>query len=199
MANAVKISSAYIICLSDAYRTRPNCRSEAQMIRKKQMKGRKIIFLMMEESFIDEVEDCWLALMVGAELWYPLWEPSQISSTAEEIIKLINGQQPNIELITTSIKFPNTPMSSPSKQDSNNNSPISPTKQNKEADYELAWALMHPKNISLSSSTFTELLEHFGIEKAHDLSQLDTDVLAFLPHLCKSASKKRLMDALGFS
>ena len=189
MASAVKISSTYIICLSDAYRTRPNCRSEGQMIRIKQSMGRNVIFLMMESSFVDDVYDCWLGSMVAGQLWYPLWDPSHISSTAEILIKLINGQEATD--LTTTINIPTTP-SSPTKYDST----TSIVKQSKPADYELAWSLLQPKNILLSSS-FTEIQEHFGIESASDLSHLDQDVLAFLPHLCKPVYKKKLIDALG--
>ena len=191
MATAVKVSSFYIICLSKEYKERPNCRSEGQMIRIKQNLNRLVIFVMMDSTFTEEVYDCWLGSMVAGQLWYPLWDPSQVSSTAEAIIKLINGKDATD--LTTSIAISTTPSSSPTKQSTTTIS------QSKPADYELAWSILsQPKNIGLLSS-FTAVTEDFGIGSAEDLSQLEPSVLAFLPFLCKLTAKKKIMDALGLS
>ena len=189
MATAVKVSNFYIICLSKEYKERPNCRSEGQMIRIKQNLGRKVIFVMMDSTFTEDVYDCWLGSMVAGQLWYPLWDPSHVSTTAEAIIKLINGKDATD--LTTSIAIPTTPSSSPTKQSS-----TSTTKQSKPANYELAWSILQPKNILLPAS-LTEILEHFGVESADDLSQLDPNYLSFLPFLVKPVQKKKMMDALG--
>ena len=39
MAEVVSKSTVFIVCLSEAYKRRPNCRSEGGLIRRKQMKG----------------------------------------------------------------------------------------------------------------------------------------------------------------
>lgn len=43
MAEVVTKSTIFIVCLSEAYKRRPNCRSEGGLIRRKQNKGKKLI------------------------------------------------------------------------------------------------------------------------------------------------------------
>lgn len=92
MAEVVSLSSVFIVCLSEAYKRRPNCRSEGKLIRRKQIKGCRVYFIMMDSSFEDDVFDTWLGIMLGSDMWYPLWDSSQIFSTASALVQLISGQ-----------------------------------------------------------------------------------------------------------
>ena len=56
------------------------------------MKGCKVFFIMMDSNFEDDVFDTWLGILLGSDMWYPLWDSSQIFSTASALVQLISGQ-----------------------------------------------------------------------------------------------------------
>ena len=72
--------------------------------------------------------DGWLGFFVGTELWYPLFQPSNVDGAANEIAKLINNKN----------------ISNPMKLTASNTTTASPSKKNDEgvADYNLAWTLI---------------------------------------------------------
>ena len=86
MGEALEKSAFVIVCISNAYSTRPNCEQEAKYARalEKEMKL-TIIYVMMQSDFTmvsqPEHVEGWLAMYVGDKLWYPLWDRAQVEST----------------------------------------------------------------------------------------------------------------------
>ena len=126
--------------------------------------------------------------MLGSDLWYPLWDPSQINQTASAIIQLISGHSVTI----TAPIIPTTP-SNKLMNDAGNSTP----KQTKPADYEKAWSLLKPNFASLPA-TLTTLLEELGVSDANDLSLLDDDIKSILPKFMKPLQRTKLNEALGY-
>lgn len=147
---------------------------------------------MMDSSFTDDVYDTWLGSMVASELWYPLWDASQITQTANTLIQLITGNDSSLSN-NSSIQTPTTTtITTPSKV-----SEI--PKQIKEADYEAAWSLLSKPAFATLPSTLSTMLEELGINSASDLSLLDDEVIkAFLPNLMKPIQRNKLREALGY-
>ena len=146
---------------------------------------------MMDSTFTDDVYDTWLGAMLGADLWYPLWDPSQINQTASAIIQLISGHSVTI----TAPTIPTTPSNKliSGSDHAGNSTP----KQTKPADYEKAWKLLKPSFASLPS-TLTTLLEELGVNDASDLSLLDDDIKLILPRFMKPLQRTKLNEALGY-
>jgi len=94
MATALEFSDFVIIFISRDYKNRPNCRQEAQYAHQLKKKGKvQIIYVMMDPSYTTvsspDCVDGWLGIQVGGALWYPLYNESQVSSTANEIVKIM--------------------------------------------------------------------------------------------------------------
>ncbi len=55
----------------------------------------KIIYVMMDENYTtvtNPAVDGWLAMYIGDNIWYPLWNHSKVSETSAAIAYLISGQ-----------------------------------------------------------------------------------------------------------
>ena len=83
-----------IVCVSPQYKESVNCRSEAQYCKIwKKSHGLQLLYVMMDNEYTTvskaQTVDGWLGFMVGTELWYPLWSPGNVQSTAVELAKLI--------------------------------------------------------------------------------------------------------------
>ena len=141
---------------------------------------------MMDQSFIDEVDDTWLAVMLGAELWYPLWDASNISETASTLIKLIKGQ----EAVVTEVGVDLPP--SPSTKTPSTSTPKQGS--TKPADFEAAWTII---SSCTTSQALPVVLEELGIADGSDLSGVGSAALSFFPHLPKPVQKKKLIEALN--
>ena len=146
---------------------------------------------MMDSTFTDDVYDTWLGSMLAADLWYPLWDSSQINQTASTLIELISGHSVTI----TAPTIPTTP--SNKLMNDNSHAGNSTPKQSKPADYEKAWSLLKPNFASLPS-TLTTLLEELGVTDANDLSLLDDDIKSILPKFMKPLQRTKLSEALGY-
>jgi len=159
---------------------------------------------MVDGTFTDEVYDTWLGSMVASELWYPLWDASQVSQTASSVIQIITGQGASINNTSTSpsttLNIPTTPSkSSDNVLSSGSNKNLGTPKQVKEADYEAAWSLLTKPAFASLPSTLSTMLDELGITSAKDLSMLeDEDIRAFLPNLMKPIQRTKLKEALGY-
>ena len=93
MAQAIEASHAVIVCVSPQYKESVNCRSEAQYCKgRRKSHGLQLLYVMMDNEYTSVSKttvDGWLGFMLGTELWYPLWSPGNVQSTAIELGKLI--------------------------------------------------------------------------------------------------------------
>ena len=142
------------------------------------MQGFKVIFLMMDNSFVDEVYETWLGVLLGAELWYPLWEPSTLNETVVSLLKIIKGQD-NMTTMTEPLVC----------------SVCSKKQEDNLLDYEVAFSLLKPNFAALPLS-LSAIIEELGINDANDLSHAEQYILEFLPNLLKPIQKKKFKDAL---
>ena len=161
---------------------------------------------MVDGTFTDEVYDTWLGSMVASELWYPLWDASQISQTASSVIQIITGQGASINTAATpttptTLNIPTTPSNNSSNvlNSSGSNKNLGTPKQIKEADYDAAWSLLTKPAFSTLPSTLSTMLDELGITSAKDLSMLEDEAIrAFLPNLMKPIQRTKLKEALGY-
>jgi hypothetical protein len=86
MASAVESSSLIIIFVSNAYKSNLNCQRQALEIRKK---SKPLLFVMLNENYhtssSPEAVEGWLAVMIGDQVWYPLWNLDQLDSVSSAI------------------------------------------------------------------------------------------------------------------
>ena len=94
MAEAIENSNTVIICVSRYYRESPNCRAEANYIRnRQQIQTINIIYLMMEDDYTTTSKtpvDGWLGIYLAGELWYPLFNSSNLDGTTELIYSIVS-------------------------------------------------------------------------------------------------------------
>ena len=86
MAKAVENASVVLICVSQKYKQRPNCRSEAEyayQLRK------DIIPLMMQRDY---TPDGWLGIILGTRLWIDFRNDYNLSTSAEILLKELGGR-----------------------------------------------------------------------------------------------------------
>lgn len=94
MADAIECSCAVIVCVSKEYKSSANCRMEANYANQRKKKGKlELFFVMMQQEYTtvsspDSV-DGYLGIMVGDNLWYPLWDGTFLSDTVDSITKLL--------------------------------------------------------------------------------------------------------------
>ena len=105
MAEAVEKSHTVIVFVSKEYYASVNCQKEAKYAHQRRDKGKvKIHYVMMQRDYTtvskpDCIEGA-LALWIGDEIWYSLFEESQVVGTGDSLADLIGEQG---KLIGTSI------------------------------------------------------------------------------------------------
>ena len=110
MAEAVEKSAFVIICVSKAYPNRPNCEQEAKFARALEKdKKLTIIYVMMQSDFTTvsqpERVEGWLRLYLGDNLWYSLWDKSQVESTGDAIAGVI-GDHAKVQTTSPVLSIP---------------------------------------------------------------------------------------------
>lgn len=167
---------------------------------------------------VPRVVDGWLGFLIGAELWYPLWEPSQVDSTSLSIKKLVgdNASLAKNRLYmsarrggaalplapsapsTSSPTDPTTPISSASFNAATTISSPKPPAPPAAAvkSYATAWSLLDSKKAKYSS-VLQGLLEDMGLESSEDLSHLDLSEWRLLSLTLKKPQQSAFLDALG--
>jgi GTPase SAR1 family protein len=114
MADAVQKSSWVIIFVSREYFNSENCQKEAEYC---SQKHKRLLFVMLEENYhtgssLETVEG-WLGFIIGAKLWYPLWNlDHQLESTSSAIAKKVG----NVSLLSQNqqLLLASTPPTPPS-------------------------------------------------------------------------------------
>ena len=95
MAEAVELSSVVIVCVSRQYKESANCRMEAKYANRLLSMGHidGIIYVMMQEHYTthSQPDSCsgWLGIMIGEDLWYPLYSVSDVTATSNGIARRI--------------------------------------------------------------------------------------------------------------
>ena len=223
MAEAIQHAHTMIICVSPQYKDSANCRAEAQYARSRAaLNGLKLIYVMMDRNYhtnsVPRVVDGWLGFLIGAELWYPLWEPSQVDSTSLSIKKLVgdNASLAKNRLYmsarrggaalplapsapsTSSPTDPSTPISSASFKAATTISSPKPPNPPAAAvkSYATAWSLLDSKKAKYSS-VLQGLLEDMGLESSEDLSHLDSSEWRLLSLTLKKPQQSAFLDALS--
>ena len=181
MAQAIEHSYAVIVCVSPQYKESVNCRSEAQYCKVwKTNHGLEMMYVMMDAEYTTVSKpygvDGWLGFLVGTELWYPLWAPDKVDSTAREIVKLVgdnarsdgNNTKGNTMMVSSSSMVASgmvtssssttvmvTSVSDKNPTNSNSNRPI--------LDFAAAWTLLQDPARVQDTAGLTATLNDLGV------------------------------------
>lgn len=95
MAEAIQHAHLIVICVSREYKDSSNCRSEAKYARQRAHQNKlRIAYVMMDQNYTTVSVpgvDGWLGFMVGTELWYPMWNLSQVDAAAQRIGEIVGS------------------------------------------------------------------------------------------------------------
>ena len=146
MAQAIEASHAVIVCVSPQYKESVNCRSEAQYCKVwKKSHGLQLLYVMMDNEYTTvskaQTVDGWLGFMLGTELWYPLWSPGNVQSTAIELDKLIGDNARSDGTSSSAPASPSKTMVASACSPTVVSSPP-PTSAPPAVDYAKAWAVI---------------------------------------------------------
>jgi hypothetical protein len=195
MTEAVEKSAVMIIFVSPEYKESGNCRFEAHYgFTRAGNSGLKLIYVMMNEhyhtrSFPVRV-DGWLGGMVGAEVWYPLWDVYQLDSTVNEVavkirgcfLKDSKGEKPSA-----------SPVSALTKSEMVRR--IYQFKVDDDADYVSAFeCLKHTK--SICPDIFEANLRYYGISEVDDLKDANMKKIIGIHSLLKDKTGEMFMKSL---
>ena len=97
MAEAVEKSHTVLVFVSKEYNASVNCKKEAKYAHQRKDKGKvKIHYVMMQREYTTVSKpDCiegQLGLWIGDEIWYSLFEESQVVSTGDSLSELMGEQ-----------------------------------------------------------------------------------------------------------
>jgi hypothetical protein len=169
---------------------------EAKYANQMSKKGKlKLVFVMMESNYTTvSTPDCcdgWLGIMLGDQLWYPLWDENQVESTARQLASMIGSSSKAIEPINGTLT---TERSSPAATTKPSQSSITLTSKvevNHTAAYEM---LLTPERmIDSSLISVKKILEEWGVLVAEDLGGLLPDDIIALTELMKKAQRKKFL------
>ena len=135
-----------IVCVSPQYKESVNCRSEAQYCKVwKKSHGLQLLYVMMDNEYTTvskaQTVDGWLGFMLGTELWYPLWSPGNVQSTAIELGKLIGDNAKSDGSCTSAHASPFKTMIASASSPAVVSSPP-PTSGALAVDYAKAWSVI---------------------------------------------------------
>ena len=96
LTDAVDHSYAVIICISPEFKNNTLCRFIADYAhQRRHSHDLKIYFIMLDANYHTSSTplfvDGWLGLMIGVDLWHPLWETSHLSTTTDILAGLIGA------------------------------------------------------------------------------------------------------------
>jgi hypothetical protein len=214
MTAAVEKSYMMIIFVSPEYKESTNCRIEGLYgFKRAASRGLKLVYVMMNQNFTTEsrpvVVDGWLAGMIGAELWYPLWDRNQVNSTSSDIAAKIGNNAKrvmNVPFSLTSSIFttPSSPVS-----------PVSPVtvstpyvgsqsdtlrmalemKLDQEANFIAAFEFLQ-KEKSICPDLFVPFLNCLNISDPEDLKFADMTTVVTLSGLLKQRFRQPFLSSL---
>jgi hypothetical protein len=199
MTEAVEKSYTMIIFVSPEYKESTNCRTEGLYgFKRAANSGLKLLYVMMNENYTTESRPVavngWLAGMIGAELWYPLWNKNQLTSTVNAIASKLGNYgrlSSNIPLSLQSPSSLKSPGSSLSPASTFSDFSVSQIvrglnllKVEKDADFISAFECLQ-KEKSLCPAFFDSLLAGFNIVDSEDLKFADMQMILTLSGLLK--------------
>ena len=203
MAQAIEASHAVIVCVSPQYKESVNCRSEAQYCKVwKKSHGLQLLYVMMDNEYTSVSKttvDGWLGFMLGTELWYPLWSPGNVQSTAIELGKLIRDNARSDGSSSSAYASPSKTMIALASSPTVVVSSPRPTSGPAVVDYAKAWSIItEPRRVV--EDKFDDLaayLKKQGIIEGDDLELQDEDVLATIREYLNPTGQKLYVKAMG--
>jgi hypothetical protein len=183
MTEAVEKSYTMIIFVSPEYKESANCRTEGLYgFKRAANSGLKVLYVMMNENYTTESRPVavngWLAGMIGAELWYPLWNKNQLTSTVNAVASKLGNYSRLTSNISLSLQSPSS-----SKSPGSSLSPasalsvsspseifrcLSLVKVGMNADFISAFECLQ-KDKSICPSSFDSVLASYNIVDSEDL------------------------------
>jgi hypothetical protein len=210
MTEAVEKSYMMIIFVSPEYKESTNCRTEGLYgFKRAANSGLKLLYVMMNENYTAESRPVavngWLAGMIGAELWYPLWNKNQLTSTVNAIASKLGNYGRLASNIPLSLQSPSSlksPGSSLSPASTLSDFSVSEVvrglnflKVEEDADFISAFECLQ-KDKSLCPSSFDSLLASFNIMNSEDLKFADLQIIVTLSCLLKPRFRESFLISL---
>jgi hypothetical protein len=210
MTEAVEKSYMMIIFVSPEYKESTNCRTEGLYgFKRAANSGLKLLYVMMNENYTTESRPVavngWLAGMIGAELWYPLWNKNQLTSTVNAIASKLGNYgrlASNIPLSLqspSSLKSPGSSLSPASALSVSSPSEIfrglSLFKVEEDADFVSAFECLQ-KDKSLCPSSFDSVLASYNIMDSEDLKFADLQIIVTLSGFLKPRFRESFLISL---
>jgi hypothetical protein len=210
MTEAVEKSYTMVIFVSPEYKESANCRTEALYgFKRAANSGLKLVFVMMKENYTTESRPVavngWLAGMIGAELWYPLWNKTQLTSTVNAIASKLGNygrlasNTPLSLQSPSSLKSPGSSLSPASTKSASSIGEVvrglSLLKVEKDADFISAFECLQ-KDKSLFPSSFDSLLAGFNIVDSEDLKFADMQIIVTLSCLLRPRFRESFLISL---
>lgn len=111
MALAVEASSTVLILVSEEYKNSANCRMEASYANQLRKRGTLNIVYVMTQNHYTTVSspkfvNGWLALMIGAELWYAAFDVSMVAQCLEGVAEQLKKSGTSGSATTTAGAVP---------------------------------------------------------------------------------------------
>eukprot|EP01034_Spumella_vulgaris_P037508 gene37508-46274_t len=211
MAEALEASSFVIICVSQEYKERPNCRLEAKYANQLVKKGKlRLIFLMMQNNYttVSTPDSCdgWLGLMIGDALWYPMWSEGHVETTLKEIRKLVGSSaQLSANLATQgSVKVVSPLKTRPLSAVKNVATVASPHTPTTPAvvvpvviNYAAAYEILLSQTSSTRHQEVLNKLEELGVEAVDDFCELENEIFVEFSSMLKHAKANKFLNLLN--
>jgi hypothetical protein len=208
MTAAVEKSYMMIIFVSPECKESTNCRIEGLYgFKRAASKGLKFAYVMMNQNFTTGSRpvsvDGWLAGMIGAEIWYPLWNKNQLESTVNAIGNKIGNCARVVDKSPLSLQSPSsssrTPISSVTSPSSISTCDMVRTlclrKMDDDADFVTAFQCLQ-KNKSVCVATFDSLLTSLNITDSEDLKYPEMHILLTLSGVLKPRFREAFLKSL---
>jgi hypothetical protein len=211
MTEAVEKSYTMIIFVSPEYKESTNCRFEGQYgFTRAGNSALKLVYVMMNQRYHTKshpnIVDGWLGGMVGAELWYPLWNKNQLDSAVNDVAGKI-GNNAKLEmnvpvaLNSSSVTVPSSPASSVKISSSSSSSKRATVcaalevKLDEDADFTAAFEFLQ-KEKSICPEYFGPFLNRLNISDPDDLKFADMVTVIALTGLLKERFRQPFLRSL---
>ena len=184
MAEAVEMSHTVIICVSSQYKSSANCRQEGKYANAFYKRGKlSIIYVMMDANYTTvsspNYVDGWLGIMVGDNLWYPMWDHEHVSTTAMEIAKRIGSTESKVTTPTFAVQTTALPASPVQVHVSSELSPL-----------DEAWKILLDKTKVTELETLSRYLDEIGLSTGSELADCDDEIIKKIASYLKLVPKK---------
>ena len=206
LSQAIEASHAVIVCVSPQYKESVNCRSEAQYCKVwKKSHGLQLLYVMMDNEYTTvsktQTVDGWLGFMLGTELWYPLWSPGNVQSTAIELGKLIGDNAKSDGSSSSAPSSPSKTMVASASSPAVVVSSPPPTSAPPAVDYAKAWSVITDSRrvVADKFDELTAYLHEQGFVESSDLETFysDEEVMATIRGYLNPVGQKLFIKAMG--